>query len=170
MKRNIYGDFTVYPEDYSQVIIEELKKNKHIKIEPNYDTAKGVVCEEDLQRAGFYFIYKFKCLIYIGYSNNSIHDRVGRFFAGIRGTERHDESHSAAYKYSKYFGSNCENLEIKYVEVDRWNLLCSVTMQDIESSLIYELKPKLNMEIYKNRDIISHEMELENVLSFETDN
>ena len=165
MKRDVFGDFVVTAKDYSEAIVNELSLVNYIKIQPNYATKKGVITEHVLDSNGFYFVFKLKSLAYIGYSNHSIHDRIGRFFAGVRGTERDDESHPAAYKYKKYFGTNCENLTLKIVPVSNKSLLSDVSMEDIEECLIRKLRPALNIEVYRNRDIISHEMRLETKLS-----
>jgi hypothetical protein len=100
-------------------------------------------------------------LIYIGYTNHSIRGRIGRFFAGVRGTERHDENHSAAYKFAEMYGCKCENLFLKIVPVNYTLLMYDITMKDIEDELIYNMKPTLNNQIYRNRDVLSQSLELQ---------
>lgn len=161
MRRNIFGNFDVTPEDYSVRIVKELKYTQFISIKPNYKTNKGVIANDFIDGAGIYFIYHKEDLIYIGHTTNNVRDRIGRFFAGVRGTERHDENHPAAYKFLKFFGRKCEDLTLKIIPLEFSSLLCDVTMEDIEMDLIYELKPLFNNQIYRNRDILSTTLELE---------
>lgn len=161
MIRDVFGHFVVTAEDYCTRILHELKYTNFISIKPKMDTNKGVIANDFIDGAGIYLIYSGEELIYIGHTNNNVRDRIGRFFAGVRGTERHDEKHPGAYKYKKMYGSNCDNLKMKIIPLQQDTLLCAVTMEEIENELIYELKPKFNNEIYRNRDIISHTLELE---------
>lgn len=161
MNRNVFGDFQITGKDYAIKIMEELNHSYRISIEPNLETDKGVISDAFINVAGFYFIYINGELVYIGYTNHSIHGRIGRFFAGVRGTERYDESHPAAYKFVKKYGCKCEDIFLKIIPVDCDSLLSDITMKDIEDELIYYLNPLLNNEIYRNRDILSHSLELQ---------
>jgi hypothetical protein len=161
MIRNVFGDFQITGKDYAIKIAEELNHSYFISIEPNLKTNKGVISDVLINVAGFYFIYIDEELVYIGYTNHSIRGRIGRFFAGVRGTERDDESHPAAYKFAKKYGNKCENLSLKIIPVDCDSLLSDVTMTDIEDELIYTMKPTLNNEIYRNRDVLSQSLELQ---------
>lgn len=161
MRRNIFGNFDVTAEDYSKKILQELKYTHFISIQPNYETNKGVKADDFIDGAGIYFIYHKQELVYIGHTTHNVRDRIGRFFAGVRGTERHDENHPAAYKFVKFFDNKCEDLKLKIIPLEFTSLLCDVTMEDIETDLIYELKPLFNNEIYRNRDILSVTLQLE---------
>jgi len=160
MKRDIFGDFVVTASDYGDKIRQELNYTNFISVKPKLHTNKGVIADDFIDGAGIYLLYRNDELIYIGYSNSSVRNRIGRLFAGVRGTERHDESHPGAYKYIKLYGTVCDNLQVKIVPLQQHTLLCGITMEQIEHELIYNMKPILNNEIYRNRDIISHVMEL----------
>ena len=110
MIRNVFGDFQITGKDYAIIILRELILSQFISISPNLKTDKGVNSDRYINVAGFYFIYNNGELVYIGYTNHSIHGRIGRFFAGVRGTERYDENHPAAYKFVEKYGCKCEDL------------------------------------------------------------
>lgn len=160
MIRDIFGNFIVTANDYSIKIEQELKYTNYISVKPKLHTDKGVIANDFIDAAGIYLLYKNDDLIYIGHTNSSVRNRIGRFFAGVRGTERHDESHPAAYKYIKLYGNICDNLQLKLVSLQQHTLLCDVTMQQVEYELIYSMKPILNNQIYRNRDVLSHSLEL----------
>jgi hypothetical protein len=160
MIRDIFGNFAVTASDYGDKIQQELKYTNYISVKPKLHTDKGVIADDFIDCAGIYLLYRNGDLIYIGHTNSSVRNRIGRFFAGVRGTERHDESHPAAYKYIKLYGHTCDNLRVKIVSLQQHTLLCDVTMEQIEYELIHTMKPILNNEIYRNRDIISHALEL----------
>lgn len=160
MIRDIFGNFIVTANDYSTKIEQELKYTNFISVEPKLHTDKGVIADDFIDGAGIYLLYKGDDLIYIGHSNSSVRNRIGRFFAGVRGTERHDESHPAAYKYIKLYNTVCDNLRLKLVSLQQHTLLCDVTMEQIEHELIYSMKPLLNNQIYRNRDILSQNLEI----------
>jgi hypothetical protein len=160
MIRDIFGNFMVTASDYGDKIRQELKHTNLISVKPKLHTDKGVIADDFIDGAGIYLLYRNDDLIYIGHTNSSVRIRIGRFFAGVRGTERHDESHPAAYKYIKLYGPICDNLRVKIVPLQQHTLLCDVTMEQIEYELIHTMKPTLNNEIYRNRDIISHVLEL----------
>jgi hypothetical protein len=161
MIRNVFGELQITSEDYALKIMEELKLERFISISPNLKTDKGVISDGFINLAGFYFIHIGNKLIYIGYTNHSVRGRIGRFFAGVRGTERPDENHSAAYKFAEMYGCKCENLFLKIVPVNYTLLMYDITMKDIEDELIYTMKPTLNNEIYRNRDVLSQSLELQ---------
>ena len=161
MNRNVLGDIQITGKDYAIKIMEELKLEKFISISPNLETDKGVISDTIINVAGFYFIYTNGELVYIGYTNHSIHGRIGRFFAGVRGTERDDESHPAAYKFVKKYGCKCEDIFLKIIPVNYNSLLSDITMAYIEDELIYSLNPLLNNEIYRNMNILSQSLELQ---------
>ncbi len=162
MIRNIFGNFDVTAKDYCIKILQELNYTNLISIKPNLETDKGVIADDFIDGAGLYFIYHNDKLVYIGHTNHNVRNRIGRWFAAIRGTERDDENHPAAYKFLKVFGSSCMNHTLKIIPLIDTTLLCDVTMEDIEAELIHELKPLFNNEIYRNRDIYSFQIELEN--------
>mgnify|MGYP000845976674 CR=1 FL=1 len=161
MVRNVFGDYQITGKDYAIIILRELILSQFISITPNLKTDKGVNSDRYINVAGFYFIYNNEELVYIGYTNHSIHGRIGRFFAGVRGTERYDENHPAAYKFVAKYGCKCENVSLKIIPVDYNSLLSDITMTDIEDELIQSMKPTLNNEIYRNRDVLSHSFELQ---------
>lgn len=161
MIRNIFGNFQVTAEDYALKISDEIKRTNIISIKPREETDKGVIADDFIDGAGIYFIFYKNNLMYIGYTNNSIRDRIGKWFGGIRDTLRRDENHSAARKFAKVYGNKCEDMTLKVIPLDFTTLLCDVTIQEIEEELIYSFKPEFNNEIHRNRDIMSHEIELE---------
>jgi hypothetical protein len=118
---------------------------------PNEDTKKGVITSDDklISKKGFYCIFKERKAVYLGYSNISVRGRLGRFFAAIRGTEHEDESHAGGYKYSEKYGKDFSELTVKVVEFDVNDLSIAenISMEDVESELIYEMKPIFNSEI-----------------------
>lgn len=162
MIRDIFGNFVVTASDYATKIAQELKHTNVISIKPRWETDKGVIADDFIDGAGIYFIYYKDKLVYIGHTNNSIRDRIGRWFAGVRGTERYDEKHPAAHKFVKIYGSKCEDMTLKVIPLDFMMLLCDVKIQDIEEELIHDFRPLFNNEIHRNRDIMYHTIELEN--------
>jgi hypothetical protein len=162
MRRNVFGNFDVTAEDYSSKIIQELKYTNFISIQPNFETDKGVIADDFIDGAGLYFIYHNDELVYIGHTNHTVRNRIGRWFAAIRGTERFDENHPAGHKFARIFGKKNLNQKLKIIPLVYSTLLSDVTMEDIETQLIYDLKPLLNNEIYRNRDILSVQIQLEN--------
>ena len=77
MIRNVFGDFQITGKDYAIIILRELILSQFISISPNLKTDKGVNSDRYINVAGFYFIYNNGELVYIGYTNHSIHGRIG---------------------------------------------------------------------------------------------
>ena len=125
-------------------------KHKIILTEEDLKTSHGFTTTEKISLVtGIYLLYKKDELIYVGKTDNCLRNRIARFIAGVRGTERFDENHSAAYKYIEYFGRDLSNLSFKYIEINAEDLEHQVTIKDIEDVLIEKMRPILNSEIYK---------------------
>jgi hypothetical protein len=140
-----------FAEIYAKYLVDEFKSLPKHEILVNENTDHGFLTNEKINLiTGIYLIYKNQDLVYIGQTNNCLRNRIGRLLAGIRGTERHDENHSAAYKYVEYFGRDTQGLSFKYIKIDANELQFNVSFEDIENELIQKLKPIFNSEVYKN--------------------
>lgn len=143
-----------YTEPYIKFLSEESVYLPKHKITVNEKTDHGFSTKEKIGSiSGIYLIYKefeeSDILVYIGHSGHCIRQRIGRWLSGIRGTERFDENHSAAYKYVEYFGRDTSGLSFKYLPLKLEDLQHGVEIEDIENGMIEKLKPLFNNEIYK---------------------
>lgn len=128
-----------------------LPKHNIVLTEEDLKTAHGFTTTEKISLVtGIYLLYKKDELIYVGKTDNCLRNRIARFIAAVRGTERFDENHSAAYKYIEYFGRDLSDLSFKYIEINAEDLEHGVTIKDIEDILIEIMRPMLNSEIYKD--------------------
>ena len=155
MIKTIFGNYEFEKEDFAKIyakyLVDEFKSLPKHKIVIKEDTDHGFSTDEKINLVtGIYLIYKNQDLVYIGQTNSCLRNRIGRLIAGIRGTERHDENHSAAYKYVEYFGRDTKGLNFKYIQIKVEELQFNVTFEDIENQLIEKLKPIFNSEVYKN--------------------
>jgi hypothetical protein len=155
MIKTIFKNYEFEKEDfagiYANYLIDEFQSLPKHKIIIKEDTDHGFLTDEKINSVtGIYLIYKNQDLVYIGQTNNCLRNRIGRLLAGIRGTERYDENHSAAYKYVEYFGRDTKGLSFKYIEMNLAELEFGVQFEDIENQLIKKLKPIFNSEVYKN--------------------
>ena len=150
MKRNVFFEIQLEPSDYKNLLLSELKMDSFHPIYVKEETDHGFFTTTKLPNQGLYVLYKKKQPIYVGCSKTSIHNRVGRFVAGVRGTERHDESHPAAYKYIAVFGRDLSDLNVKSIPLKQDDLPDYLVVQDIEQTLIKELKPLFNNETHYN--------------------
>jgi hypothetical protein len=142
---------------YAKHLIHEFQSLPKYEILVKEDTDHGFLTDEKISLiSGIYFIYKDDILVYIGQTSHCMRQRIGRFLAGIRGTERHDENHSAAYKYVEYFGRDTSKLTFKYVELNPKDLEYGIDLVDIENGMIEELKPIFNSEVYKDYRFQKH--------------
>lgn len=148
MKRNIFFEIVLEAEDFLPLIFRELECEDFHTIFVKEHTDHGFSTTVKLPSQGIYIIYKNKQPIYVGCSTNSIHTRIGRFVAGVRGTERIDENHSAAYKYVEVFGRDLTDVSIKAVSLRPSDLPDYLDVESIERSLILELKPLFNNETH----------------------
>jgi hypothetical protein len=136
---SMYDEFCGLPNHQITLTEEDLK------------TDHGFTTTEKISlTTGIYLLYRYNELIYIGKTDNCLRNRIARFIAGVRGTERFDENHSAAYKYIEFFGRNLSGLSFKYIAIDPFDLEHGVTIKDIENVLIEKMRPMLNGEIYKD--------------------
>jgi hypothetical protein len=154
MIKTIFRNYEFEKKDFANVyanfLIDEFESLPKHKIHVREDTDHGFLTDEKISLiSGIYFIYKGDTLVYVGQTNHCMRQRIGRLLAGIRGTERYDENHSAAYKYIEYFGRDTSGLSFKYVELNLKELQFGIQLQDIENSIIEKLKPIFNIEVYK---------------------
>lgn len=153
MKFNLISEsFEFEIDDYSECMIRQFNLDIPRPLIVKENTAHGFTTTIKLPKSGIYLIYKFQQLIYVGYTETSIRNRLGRFVAGVRGTEHEDEQHIAAYKYREVFGTDLSNVYIKAFGLDNKKLNCGITTKDIEFDLIDKLQPLLNNENYHNYD------------------
>jgi len=165
MNKTVFNTYEIEKSDYAKIyanhFIEELQYLRKTKIDVNYDTDHGFTASEKIsQVTGLYLLYKEDELIYIGKSDRCMRTRIGRFIAGVRGTERFDENHSAAYKYNACYGRNVDDLYFKYIELNIDDLQHDLTLDDIEQQLIRSLSPRFNSEVYSKSKplyVISYE-------------
>jgi hypothetical protein len=159
MIKTLFDNYEFEKEDFAKIyakkFIEELNSLPKSKILVNENTDHGFSTNEKISLvSGIYLLYKYDILIYVGQSNHCIRQRIGRFLAGIRGTERFDENHSAAYKYIQYFSRDTKGLSFKYIGLSEpgrpVNLDFDVTLNDIEKIMIKRLNPLFNDETYSN--------------------
>ena len=148
MKRNLFFDIILEPSDYRDMLLRELNTEVFYDIIVKEDTDHGFHTNVKLPNQGLYVLYKNCEPIYVGCSSTSIRTRIGRFIAGVRGTERLDENHSAAYKYIDVFGQDLNGVSIKSIPLRKSDLPDYLEIQDIEKMLIEELKPLFNNETH----------------------
>jgi hypothetical protein len=143
-----------YAETYANAMYDVFRgspKHEILLTEEDLKTAHGFTTTEKISLVtGIYLLYKENELIYVGKTDNCLRNRIARFIAAVRGTERFDENHSAAYKYIEYFGRDLSNLSFKYIEINAEDLEHGVLIKDIEDVLIEKMRPMLNREIYKD--------------------
>ena len=155
MIKTIFGNYEFQVQDYASLyanyMIEEFKSLSKHKIVVNENTDHGFSTTQKINLVtGIYFVYKNDDLVYVGQTNHCMRQRIGRFLAGIRGTERYDENHSAAYKYVEYFGRDTSGLSFKYLPVNVAELEHCVDLQHIENDIIEKIKPLFNNEVYRD--------------------
>jgi hypothetical protein len=153
MKLNIFNEITIEPIDYLNLLTEEINKQSYITIRPNLDTAHGIYVERKLPKNGIYLIYKiingeYK-LLYVGLTDNSIYQRLGRYVAAVRDTQRHDENHAGGEKHREILGEDLDDMFVKYIHLD-FSTLVDVVPRDLENLLIEKLQPLFNNENYYN--------------------
>lgn len=155
MIKTLFRKYVIEKDDmaglYANYMLDEINYLPKHELIVNENSDHGFITTEKLNLVtGIYLIYKSNELVYIGQTNSCMRNRIGRLLAGIRGTERYDENHSAAYKYVEYFGRDTSELSFKYLVVNPdEDLEFKVGLEDIENKLIEELKPLFNSEIYK---------------------
>lgn len=155
MIRTIFDEIVFEKEDfselYAQFFIQELASRPRYKLSAKEDTTHGVLTEIKISnKTGIYIIYKDDNIVYIGHSDTCIRNRLGRFLAAIRGTEREDENHSGAYKYVECFGRDTTGLSFKYVDINPNQLQFNLEVGDIEKTVIQKMKPFFNNETFYN--------------------
>jgi hypothetical protein len=148
MKRNIFFEIQYEPEDFLPLFLKEISLDNFEKVIIREETAQGFFTNRKLANRGIYILYKNEQPIYVGCSESSIHKRIGRFISGVRGTERPDENHSAAYKYIDIFGRDLSDITVKTISISPQDLPEYINLTDIENTLIYSLKPLLNSETH----------------------
>jgi hypothetical protein len=164
MKVDLFGDYVIYADDFIPSIVAALNKQQHCFIRPTINTLKGFTKSLNfvLPKEGIYVIYKFGHPIYVGHSKSSIHNRIARFLAGVRGTERLDEKHPAAYKYKHVYGENFDDLSVKIFRMRDASLPKHISLDMIENELISELRPVFNTEVYSSLWISANNFSLHN--------
>lgn len=151
MKLNIFNEISFEPIDYLNLLTEEIDKQGYIAIRPKLDTAHGIYVEQKLPKNGIYLIYKiingeYK-LLYVGLTDSSIHQRIGRYIAAVRDTQRYDENHAGGEKHREILGEDLNDMFVKYIHFD-FSTLIDVVPSDLESLLIEKLQPLFNNENY----------------------
>lgn len=153
MKLNLYNEIVFEPSDYLPLLLDQIENQPHVTIFPNYQTTHGVIVQQNLPKIGIYLIYKTinskTELLYVGCTLNSIHSRLGRYFAAARGTQRFDENHPAGEKHREILNEDFENMTVKFVHFD-FSSLVDVSVEDLELLLIKKLQPIFNGENYKD--------------------
>lgn len=145
---------TEYADIYAKFFAKEFIGAPRYEIFVNENTDHGFSTSEKISLvSGIYLIYKKVkneyILVYVGHSGHCIRQRIGRWLSGIRGTERFDENHSAAYKYVEYFGRDTDELSFKYIPLKPQQLKHGLTIEDVEKLVIEKMQPLFNGEIYK---------------------
>lgn len=148
MQRNLFGEVTLTPEDYIPLLLNELSLDSFHELIVKEETAQGFSTNTVIPNQGLYVIYKNEQPIYVGCSNSSIHKRIGRFLSAVRGTERDDENHSAAYKYIDVFGRDLSGVSIKVLSLTERDLFGCMDLEDVEIELIKSIKPLFNNETH----------------------
>ena len=157
MKKDLFGGIWQEPEDYMEMVVNELKLQPYWNILVNENTDHGFSTNynQKLPSKCIYILYKGEKPVYIGQTQTSVRTRIGRFLAGVRGTEHKDEKHPGAYKYRRYHGTNLDDLTFKVSEMDVFDLPNYISIDDVENCLIYKLRPDFNNQIYKSNNITS---------------
>lgn len=151
MKLNVYREIVLEPSDYLHLLKNEISSQPYWSFSPKMETTHGINVECDLPKVGIYLIYKiinseFQ-LLYIGATDNSIHNRLSRYIAAVRDTQRFDENHAGGEKHRKILGEDLQCMYVKCIDFD-FSSLIDVSMTDLESLLIEELQPIFNGENY----------------------
>jgi hypothetical protein len=117
--------------NYAKRIVSEGMKSDFYELVSS-ETSLGVSTSYKVKRnryislnlvPGYYTIYreidnKLECL-YVGKTDQNIHQRINRWAKGIAGKLRHDESHSAATKARNDGVRLTDKLYIKYMDMAR---------------------------------------------------
>jgi len=149
MKRDIFGQIYIESKDYCDLLLKEIENQEHISIFVKQHTDHGFETNINwVDCPGIYLIYKDNKIVYIGCTSRSIRMRIGRFLAGVRGTEHWNENHSAAYKYVDIFGRDLSGLTFKYSKLEKTDLFPGIEINDIENHVIEIMKPLFNDETY----------------------
>lgn len=158
--RTVFGDLYVTDTDFARGISNLISSEKtypfHMIIESSerknngkYSYKTTIKCDLNLSRiSGYYFIYKFNQLIYIGQTTNLYH-RIRRFLGEIHDINNRDnrESHPAAMKYKREYGKeNDTGLSLSFYEM-KFNQNQS---NRIEKELIHIMRPRYNIEEWKS--------------------
>lgn len=148
MRRDLWGSIVYEASDFKDFVTNDLNSKKKYKVNYNDKLTHSISTDNKLPKTGIYAIYRNDLLVYIGCTSWSIHGRIARFVAGVRGTERDDESHPAAYKYIEHFGDDVENLYVSFCSIDPENLPDNILMTDIEEVAIVSMCPLFNEQTY----------------------
>lgn len=141
------------PSDYFQFLKYEIEKRDYSQFSPKMDSTHGINIQCELPKVGIYLIYKIingdYQLLYIGATDNSIRNRLSRYVAAVRDTQRFDENHSGGEKHRKILGEDLTNMYVKCINFD-FSSLINVNIFDLENLLIDKLQPIFNGENYSN--------------------
>jgi hypothetical protein len=202
MKINLFNALYNSEDDILVPILQEMDNVPAVSIKPSLQIKSkyGFLCDGKINKNGIYFVYKEDELIYIGVTRHRIKGRIGRFFAAIRGIDRHDETHCAGVKYMTQYKNTSnplvsridfksksivpeefggpvvkiekfdtlamnlvdfDNITIKSFNFDFDSLPLGMELEHIEKELIYKLRPKLNIQVFKHRFVSSNYLRME---------
>jgi hypothetical protein len=148
MKRNIFGNIYLEAIDYLPLLLDEFNSQPHYEILVNENTSHGFSTNVKVPEKGIYCIYKNDNALYVGCTQSSIRNRLGRFIAAVRGTEHPEESHAGGYKYRSLFGDDLSGVTFKYCNLDSSDLPNNLSVKDVEYELIKSIKPLFNNETF----------------------
>jgi hypothetical protein len=150
----LWGDEIKSAKDYANELVEKLKKADEIKFEPNFNSKKGVKLYPEgssLPNNGIHCIYRKGVPMYVGYSENSTRERLGKFCSAVRDTLRDDEQHIGGERYRRMFHEDFEGLTVKAIEYYSGQDI-SVKLTDITKEMAINLNCILNDVIYKQHN------------------
>ena len=165
MKTDLFGNLIHESEDFLPILKVLLEEQEYCMIKHNSNTKKGFFKSIDLNLSirGLYVIYKMEVPVYIGLALGeklTIHNRIGRWFSVIYGTNRFDESHPGAIKYFKIFGTCCDGLTVKAIDLSVMDNILKgscVKPEELEKLLIRDLNPICNVQGKGSKPITSQQ-------------
>lgn len=149
---------------YAKKIIKYGLADSFYKLE-SYQTPEGVSTSYKLRKnsyvklyktPGYYTIYrrvngKLECL-YVGKSDQDMHQRINRWAKGIAGKLRHDEGHSAATKARRDGVKLSDELYIKFITMWEVNKIVDdeiIRQEPLDEWIAPLLKSKYNKRTFE---------------------
>jgi hypothetical protein len=153
---SLFGGYVKDEDDYAEEIVEKLSNAQDIAFYPDDSEGSNLVLvpNVNLNRHGFYCIYKNGIPLFVGYSSGYVRNRIHRFVKTALGTNRHDEDHSGAQEFTRFFSDRNDmfnDTSVRYFEFYAGQDI-TASMKKISSQVSKKMNTVLNKE-NKHKDI-----------------